>query len=71
MKGQRCCGGFLHDFLVAARALEGPEGQAAGGGVVEGHPDAPQVHRGPVLLLVVLPEHRALIHVWVLDATVG
>lgn len=58
----------LHHFLVPARPFEGPEGKAAGGGVVEGHADAPQVHRGPVLLLMVLPQDGALIHVWVLQS---
>lgn len=58
---------LLHNFLVPARTLEGPEGEAAGGSVVEGHSDAPQVHGGAVLLLVVLPEDGALVHVRVLQ----
>lgn len=60
---------YVHDFLVPARPLEGSEGQAARGRVVEGHADAPEVNCGPVLLLVVLPQHGTLVHVWVLEDT--
>lgn len=35
--------------------------------MVERHTDAPQVHRGAVLLLMVLPQDGALIHVGVLQ----
>lgn len=58
---------LLHHFLVPARPLERSEREAAGGGVVKRHADAPKVHRGAVLLLVVLPEDGALVHVWVLQ----
>ena len=58
-----------HDFLVPARPFKGPKREAAGGCVEEGDADAPQVHCGPVLLLVVLPQHSSLIHVWMLQHT--
>ena len=60
---------FLHYFLVPAGPLVGSEWEAACGGVVEGDTDAPQVYRGPVLLLVVLPQHSPLVHVRVLAHT--
>lgn len=55
-----------HDFFVPAWPFERSEGKAAGGGVVERDADAPQVHRGTVLLLVVFSQHSALVHVRVL-----
>lgn len=62
---------LLHHFLVSAWPLEGPEGEAAGGGVVEGHSDAPQVYCGAILLLVVFPQDCTLIHVRMLQGGVG
>lgn len=39
--------------------------------MVEGHSDAPQVHCGAILLLVVLPQDCTLIHVRVLQGVIG
>lgn len=56
----------LHHFLIPARSFERSEGEAASGSVVEGHADAPQVHRGSVLLLMVFPQDSSLVHVGML-----
>lgn len=62
---------LLHHFLVSPWPLEGPEGEAASGSVVEGHSDAPQVYCGAILLLVVLPQDCTLIHVRMLQGDIG
>lgn len=56
----------LHDLFVAAWAPVGHEGQGAGGCVVEGDPDAPEVHGDTVGLVLRLPQDGTLIHVRVL-----
>lgn len=55
-----------HDFFVPARPFERPERKAASGGVVKRDADAPQIHRGTVLLLVVFPQDGSLVHVGML-----
>ncbi len=57
----------IHDFFVPARPFERSERQAAGGGVIKRDSDAPQIHRGSVFLLVVLPQHGSLVHVRMLQ----
>lgn len=62
---------LLHHFLVSTRPLKGPEGQAAGGSVVEGHTDAPQIYCCSILLLVVFPQDCTLIHVRMLQRDIA
>lgn len=56
----------LHDLLVPAGSPEGQEGEAAGGSVVEGDPDAPEVHGDPKGLLLGLAQHGPLVDIGVL-----
>lgn len=56
----------LHDLLVPAGSPEGDEGEAAGGSVVEGDTDAPEVHGDTERLLLRLAQHGSLVHVGVL-----
>lgn len=56
-----------HDFFVPARSFKRPERKAAGGGVVKRDADAPQIHCGAVLLLVVFPQDGSLVHVRMLQ----
>lgn len=56
----------VHDLLVAPRPPKGDEGQAAGGCMVQGHPDAPEIHGHPERLLLGLAKHGPLVHVRVL-----
>lgn len=58
---------YLHDLLVPARSPEGNEGEAAGGSVVEGDADAPEIDGDAVRLLLRLPQDRSLVHVRVLQ----
>ncbi len=57
---------LLHDFFVPARPLKRSEREAAGGGVIERDPDAPQIHRGSIFFLMVFSQHGSLVHVRVL-----
>lgn len=61
----------VHDLLVLAWSSEGYERQAASGGVVERHSDAPEIHCHPVGLLLRFPEHGSLIQVRVLWGHTG
>lgn len=56
----------VHDLLVAPGPAKWDEGQAAGGCVVQGHPDAPKIHGHPKSFLLGLAKHRPLVHVRVL-----
>lgn len=58
---------YLHDLLVPARSPEGDEGEAAGGSVVEGDADAPEVDGDAVGFLLWLAQDRSLVHVRVLQ----
>lgn len=56
----------VHDLLVASGSTKGHERKAAGGCMVQGHPNAPKIHGHPECLLLGLPKHGPLIHVRVL-----
>lgn len=61
-------GGDSHGLFVPAGSSVRHEGETPGGGVIERHADAPQVHAGAVRLLMRPTQHRTLVHVWVLGA---
>ena len=56
----------LHRFLVAASSV-GLEGQVSRGHVVKRDAQTPQVHLGVKLLAGGQPQHRSLVHPWVLQ----
>lgn len=58
---------YPHGLLVPAGSPEGDEGQAAGGSVVEGDADAPQVDGDAIGLLLWLAQDGSLVHVRVLE----
>lgn len=58
---------YPHGLLVPAGSPEGDEGQAAGGSVVEGDANAPQVDGDAVGLLLRLAQDGSLVHVRVLE----